>query len=144
MQNATYQVALTRCELNLQWTPGDVVLIANRDATTALASSATKLLKQTSITTTDLIKNVKDPDESTIRLSNAYYAQFGADYSVENLAWSADRILNTCDNALRDKVREGLVGVSELESEGPLVLKKMLDIVMNVDDSALRSLTEAL
>ena len=63
---------------------------------------------------------------------------------MENLAWSSDRILNTCEDSLCDKVREGLIGVSELESGGPLVLKKMLDIVMDVDDSALKSLTEAL
>ena len=37
-----------------------------------------------------------------------------------------------------------LVGVSKLESGGPLVLKKTLDSIMDVDDSALRSLTEAL
>ena len=63
---------------------------------------------------------------------------------VENLAWSSDRILNTYKDSLRDRVCEGLVGVSELESGGPLVLKKTLGIVMDVDDSALRSLTEAL
>ena len=63
---------------------------------------------------------------------------------MENLAWSADRILNTCEDSLRDKVREGLVGISDLEAGGPLVLKKTLAIVMDVDDSALRSLTEAL
>ena len=49
-----------------------------------------------------------------------------------------------CEDSLRDKVREGLVGVSELESGGPLVLKKALVIVMDVGDSALRSLIEAL
>jgi len=61
---------------------------------------------------------------------------------VENLSWSGDYILNTCEDSLCDKVREGLVGVSEIENGGPLVLKKMLDIVMNVDDAALTSLTE--
>ena len=63
---------------------------------------------------------------------------------MENLAWPSDQILNTCENSLRNKVREGLVGISDLEAGGPLVLKKTLDIVMYVDDSTLRSLTEAL
>ena len=40
-------------------------------------------------------------------------------------------------------MREGLAGISDLEAGGPLVLKKTLDIVMDVDDPALRSLTEA-
>ena len=63
---------------------------------------------------------------------------------VENLSWSSDRILNTCKDLLRDKVREELVGVSTLESGGTLVLKKKLDIMMDVDDAALRLLTESL
>ena len=41
-------------------------------------------------------------------------------------------------------MREGLVGISDLEAGRPLVLKKTLDIVMDVDNSALRSLTKAL
>ena len=72
----------------------------------------------------DLIKSFKDIDEATIKRSNSYYARYGADCLVENLSWSSDQILNTCDESLRDKVREGLVGVSALESGGPLVLKK--------------------
>jgi len=69
---------------------------------------------------------------------------YGSSATVENIAWSADRILSTCGDALWDKVREQLVGVSALESGKPLVLKIMLGIVMDVDDSALRSLTQNL
>ena len=38
------------------------------------------------------------------------------------------------------KVRAWLVGVSPLKSGGPLVLTLMLEIVMDVDDSALQTL----
>jgi hypothetical protein len=41
-------------------------------------------------------------------------------------------------------VREGLVGVLPMESGGPLVLYNMMNIIMDIDDSALRSLTENL
>lgn len=63
---------------------------------------------------------------------------------MENIAWSPDQVLDTCKELLRDRVREGLVRVSALKSGGPLLLKKMIDIVTDVDDSALRSLTESL
>ena len=63
---------------------------------------------------------------------------------MENLAWSSDRILNTCEDNLLDKVRYLLVGVSPQEGGVPLVLKIMLEIFMNVDDSALRFLTQNL
>ena len=49
-------------------------------------------------------------------------------------------ILNTCEEPLHDKIRECLVAVNPLEVGGPLVLKKILDIVMDVDDSAIRAL----
>jgi len=61
-------------------------------------------------------------DESMINRPNALYTRFGADHSMENQAWSIDRCLNTYDDALRDKVMEGLVAVSELEFGGPPVL----------------------
>jgi len=63
---------------------------------------------------------------------------------VENLSWYGNYILITCEDSLRDEVREGLVGVSKMENGRPLVLKKVLDIVMNVDDAVFRSLTEGL
>lgn len=69
---------------------------------------------------------------------------YGFPATVENLAWSADRIIGTCEDNLRDKVRKQLVGVLALEAGGPLVLKLALDTVMNIDDSALRSLTQNL
>ena len=37
---------------------------------------------------------------------------YGSDATVENLTWSTDCWLNIYENSLRDKVREGLVGVS--------------------------------
>ena len=64
---------------------------------------------------------------------------YGSEATVENLAWDVDIILATCEDALRDKVREQLVGVSPLGAGGPLVPKLMLDIMMDVDDSDLRS-----
>ena len=37
-----------------------------------------------------------------------------------------------------------MVGVSALESGGPVVLKMILDVVMDIDESSLRSLTQGL
>jgi len=88
--------------------------------------------------------SLKNLDDASIRMSNRYYADYGALFTVENLSWSADRILQTCDETLRDKVREGLVGVSTLEGGGPIGLKLMLDVVMDIDDSSLRSLTQGI
>jgi len=83
-------------------------------------------------------------DHTEIRLSNRYYVMYGSNATVENLTWSTDRILNTCEGAFRDNVRELLSGVLSLKTGGPLVLKLALDIFIDIDDSALRSLTQNL
>ena len=133
-----------RVKLALVDDPSDTGLIADLAKIEASLATLTQNLQETSVNSNDLIKSFKDVEESTIKRSNCYYAKYGALWSVENLSWSSDYILNSCEDSLRDKVREGLVGVSTMECGGPLVLKKMLDIVMNVDDAALRSLTEGL
>ena len=104
--------------------PTNVGLIADLARIQASLASRTQILQGTTINTTNLIKSFKDLDETTIKLSNSYYAKYGSSWSVENLSWSSDYILNTCDDSLRDKAREGLV--------------------MNVDDATLCSLTEGL
>jgi len=97
-------------------------------------SFSSQNLQATPTTTTNLIKSFKDLDRVTIRLSNAYYAKYEESWSLEYLAWSGNYILNTCDDLLRDKVGGRLVSVSEMENIGPLVLKKMHEIFINVDD----------
>jgi len=69
---------------------------------------------------------------------------FGTDATIENLSWSSDRIMNSCKVPLRDKVRESLLGMNTLEMGGPIILKIMLDIIMDVDDSARQVLMEIL
>ena len=96
------------------------------------------------IKTLDLFTDFKTVKETTFRRLNMYYAQYGVEYTLENLSWSNEHILNTCGDPLRDETRERLLGVSELESGGPLVFKLMLDVVMDVEDSSLRSLVQLL
>ena len=89
----------------------------------------------------NLLTDYKDVSVEDVRASNSYYSRWGADYVVENLQWSEDRILGTCEVALKGKLREGLTGVPSMEKGGPLAFKMMLDVVMDVEDSSLRSMT---
>ena len=92
----------------------------------------------------DLFSNSKSLKVSTIHSSNKYFAEYGANYLVEKLSWSAEHILNTCDNSLKCKVQEGLVGALSLEASGSLVLKLMIDIIFDMDDSDLCVLIKSL
>jgi len=87
-----------------------------------------------------LLKRFKEVDIATIRQSNRYNTEYGTDHTVENLTWLSDRILNMRDVTPRDKVRESLVGILPLDVGGPIVLKIMLEIIMDT----LQSLTQSL
>ena len=124
--------------------PTNPLFQSDLDSAIADGASALAALEAVPLSPTNLLKHYKGIGEEEVRVSNRYYAQYGADYAVENLAWSGDRILNTCEEPLRNKILEGLVGVDAMEMGGSLVLKMMLDIIMDVDDSALRGLTQSL
>ena len=123
------QATAVHLDQQLDVNPRDTTLLVEQVTASAVLLVSTEDLQQTPLTTSNLIKSFKDIDEATMRRSNAYYEKYGATWLVENLAWSTDMVLNTCEDSLKDKVWEGLVGVSEMELGGPLVLKKMLSMV---------------
>ena len=86
----------------------------------------------------DLVTSFKNLGNATIRMSNRDCAEYGASFTVDNLFWSTGRILQTCDETLRNKIRERLVGLLTLEGYAPTVLKLILDVEMDVNDSPLR------
>ena len=90
-------------------------------------------LEGITIMSVNLLNSFKEVDITKIRQSNQNYDEYGAKHMVENLAWSSEQLLTTSHCALRDKVREDLVGISLLDTGGPLFLKIMLKIVMDVD-----------
>ena len=61
-----------------------------------------------------------------------------------NISWPNKRLLNTCPEHLRNKILERLVGVAVLETEGPLILKLTLNIIMYIYDSTLKAPTQSL
>ena len=124
--------------------PTDTVLVATNSTRIRATARAESQLSAIKINSVNLITSFQDLDETAIRQSNRYYAMYGSPATVENLSWSGERCLETCEDALKDKIREQLVGVSVLENGGPLVLKLALDLVMDIDDSALRALTQNL
>ena len=52
----------------------------------------------------NLLTDYKDVSVEDVRASNSYYLRWGADYVVENLQWSEDRILGTCEVTLQEKL----------------------------------------
>ena len=77
---------LAQYEFALQSDSRNSELLADKSLASNSFQQAITKIQATSITTTDLIKFFRDLDEAIIRRSNAYYARFGVDYLVGNLA----------------------------------------------------------
>jgi hypothetical protein len=80
----------------------------------------------------------------SVRASNKFYAQFGQSYTLQNLHWSEQKILNSLDPKLSAKVQERLRDIPVDERGGPLVLKLALDFIIDVGEEGLHSLNESI
>ena len=69
--------------------------MASKTAEEAVVATSTTELEAIAVKPSNLISNFKTINEATIRQSNACYVQYGAQYTVKNLAWFGDRILST-------------------------------------------------
>ena len=83
------------------------------------ASTATKI---------DLFKDANSTNLEVIKRATAYYSLMGQEYHGENVQWSGQKILNSCDGPLRDKIIESTRTWSEEEKGGPSYLKLLLSL----------------
>jgi len=63
---------------------------------------------------------------------------------VKNLAWTEEKLLDSCEEPICDKLREGLVGVLATKKRGHLIFKYMLNLIMDMDAASLMSFTKSL
>ena len=82
----------------------------------------------------------KDADMGLVKLANQYFYEYGQDYHGENVAWSGEKILNSCDETLRDKLIESTRGWSPLHKGGPTYLKLLMGLIVATSKKSLRSL----
>lgn len=99
------------------------------------SSNATKI---------DLFKDLNSTDIELIKKANSYFSLMGQDYHGENIQWSGEKILNSCDGPLRDKLIESTRKWNQEEKGGPAYLKLLLSLILSTTDKSLRALTEKL
>ena len=76
-----------------------------------------------------------------VKHANAYFLQFGTSYHGENVTWSGEKILNSCNETLRDKLVESTRNWEEQFVGGPTYLKLLFTLVMSTSEKSLRVLT---
>ena len=74
----------------------------------------------------------------------AFLSKFGPSYQLENLQWGAEKILNSCEDNLRDKILEITKDFSEFETGSIVVYKVMMTLVISSTSAAIRTLTKKL
>ena len=94
------------------------VLILRYPTVQKAISNAMTALESTDIENMNSLSLFQYLNETVKRAPNQYYAIYGSTKTVEKLAWSSDRIMSTCEDSIRDEVRDQLMIVLHLEAGG--------------------------
>ena len=79
-----------------------------------------------------------------VRKHCRFVSLFGQQFQLENLKWGADKILNSYDRPLREKISEIIKDFPESEKGSIIKFKVMMTLVISSTSAALRSLTKKL
>ena len=64
---------------------------------------------------------------------------YGKEYHAENIKWLGEKLLNSCDSDLKDKILVETQDFKSSEKGGPIYYKIMMDFVIATSDTVMRS-----
>ena len=79
-----------------------------------------------------------------VRESSTWMMKYGQDYHVQNLIWSGTKVLNSCEQELREKVEESVKDFEIEERTGPVYFKLMADCILSSSTQSMRSVARKL
>ena len=95
--------------------------------------------------TLSLLDHACSLSEAQVRLSNQIYAERTTDsLHPQNLSWTQDLLLASCDGTLRADLENCLVTIPDNEQGGPLVLHMILTQLMTTTTDAARGIVRRL
>lgn len=86
----------------------------------------------------NLLKKFNGTSVDNIKRSTEFWLLSGGDYHVEDIRWSGEKILASCDDALREKVLESVQSIPQIYHGGPLFFYYMMTFVTTTSDQAMR------
>jgi Zinc knuckle len=96
----------------------------------------------------DLFTSHQDVSLDTIRKTMQFKKLWAEEqWVVDNMIWSGQKILNSCDDKLRQKIEEQLMGIGGRTFEyhtGPYYFKMMMDLVQANSTATIRTLSRNL
>ena len=88
-----------------------------------------------------LFDSFKQVTLEEIKASSRFYYENGEGAWIpENLRWSGEKLLKSCDYNLRELLEDKLLGSPAIDKNGPVYFKLMMDTVFNDSDKAMRGL----
>jgi hypothetical protein len=89
----------------------------------------------------DLFTSVKEVDIETVKHASAFTTHYGQEFVLENLLWSGAKLLNSCDDRLRQKLEERTIGWPVEHTTGPVYFKILMTTILACSPESLRGLT---
>jgi hypothetical protein len=89
----------------------------------------------------NLFTSIQDVDLNTLKNASAFSTHYGQEFVLENLLWSGAKLLNSCDDKLRQKLEERTLGWTVEYMTGPVFFKIMLETILASSPESLRGLT---
>ena len=77
---------------------------------------------------------------SSIKNASSFLMNWGQNYQAENLKWSGQKLLNSCDKVLRAKILEIVTNYDDDHQTGPVYFKVMLDLIMATSSHNIRAM----
>ena len=90
----------------------------------------------------DLFANYGDVDLKLVRQVSEFHMLRGATYHAENSIWSGTKLLNSCEERLRQKIEEQTKDFSLRHRTGPVYFKIMMGLIVASSSQALRAMAK--
>ena len=95
-------------------------------------------------TISDYFDHYLDTSEPQIMKSNEAYRFWGDEIALENLNWSQDLMLNSCDEKLYEEVANKIYATPEEYRGGPLALYHIVQLTIKTTDRTARAIVNKL
>jgi hypothetical protein len=100
-------------------------------------------LEPVSSANVNLLKAITLPSIENVVKSCDHHAEFGSHHNIENMKWSYDAIMSSCDKPLRQVLSSKMLKYPE-KHYGPILFWFLMKQVTTVDDTIIRSITNEL
>ena len=91
-----------------------------------------------------LFNHFRQVELDTVRKYSTWIYKYGDESDVQDLFWSAGKVLNSCELSLREKINESAQYYPLHEKTGPVYFKLMMHFVLSSTPVSIRAMTRRL